>query len=258
MKTLKENIMNDPVYEKFYAALKIQLETNWFRKQSVLGDEIGISKGYMSEVVKKKKKLTFEFREKLASVCGYTYEEFLNLGERALNKGSKTGKTADRPFVVQTLEESTKNQINTEHFRAIPLDESGKLAAWSNGAEFNPYAEASSHVIVHLPELKGHARHNLVAAVVGGNSMDPIIPQGAIVVIDLDDKEFVDGKIFVCRWNDSDVYIPVIKRVRKFEKAEGFVLLSENRDYSPLLSTDEWGRLCIGRVVWMWRDILNG
>ena len=35
----------------------------------------------------------------------------------------------------------------------------------------------------------------------------------------------------------------------------GFVLFSDNPNYPPVLSPLDWNRLCVGRVVWMWRDV---
>ena len=43
-------------------------------------------------------------------------------------------------------------------------------------------------VVVYKPELKGRSRHNLAAIKVGGDSMEPTITKGSIVVVDLSDK----------------------------------------------------------------------
>ena len=87
--------------------------------------------------------------------------------------------------------------------------------------------------------------------------MWPVIPEGAIVVIDLNDREFVDKKIYAVREPDSDPPIATIKRVRKADQSQfkGFALMSENREYLPWMVKDDWPDLVIGRVVWMWRSL---
>jgi len=67
-------------------------------------------------------------------------------------------------------------------------------------------------VIVYKPELQGHAKHDLRALRVGGDSMKPTIVKGAIIVVDLNDKEFAERKIFVVRTADM---IAAVKKSRK-------------------------------------------
>jgi phage repressor protein C with HTH and peptisase S24 domain len=47
--------------------------------------------------------------------------------------------------------------------------------------------------------------------------------------------------------------IAAVKRIRRSE--QGFVILSENREYLPEITTLDWPDLCVGRVVWMWRSL---
>jgi phage repressor protein C with HTH and peptisase S24 domain len=83
--------------------------------------------------------------------------------------------------------------------------------------------------------------------------MEPTITKGSIVVVDLSDKEQIEGKVFVVNTPESSNDMASIKRVQKWEK--GFVLLSDNSGYPPVLSHLDWNRLCVGKVVWMWRDV---
>jgi phage repressor protein C with HTH and peptisase S24 domain len=83
--------------------------------------------------------------------------------------------------------------------------------------------------------------------------MEPTITKGSIVVMDLSDKEQVEGKVFVVNTPDSGVDMASIKRIQKWEK--GFVLLSDNPTTRRFNLPLDWNRLCVGRVVWMWRDV---
>jgi len=83
--------------------------------------------------------------------------------------------------------------------------------------------------------------------------MEPTITKGSIVVVDLSDKEQVEGKVFVVNTPESGIDMASVKRIQKWEK--GFVMLSDNTKYPPVLSPLDWNRLCVGRVVWMWRNV---
>ena len=150
---------------------------------------------------------------------------------------------------------SDKDILNgfADDYRGIPLYESGKLAAAINGVTFDPYETPASMVVVYKPEHRGCSKHNLAALKVGGDSMEPMIINGSIVVVDLSDKEHYDGKVFVVNTPEGGVDIASVKQVRKWEDC--FLLLSDNHKYPPVPSRLDWDMLCVGRVVWMWRDI---
>jgi phage repressor protein C with HTH and peptisase S24 domain len=93
-------------------------------------------------------------------------------------------------FIVQVKSQTDKDILNgaADHYRGIPLFESGKLAAGVSSVEFYSFESPATMVVVYKPELKGRSRHNLAAIKVGGDSMEPTITKGSIVVVDLSDK----------------------------------------------------------------------
>lgn len=102
------------------------LTTSWHRKQSTLGQEAGISRGFMSEVVKGKKKLTFEKRQKIAELCGYSYDNFIQHGKQIVD--DSTGNASDQqkpiPFdpaiqILQEALEETGVKINNKQKQAV-------------------------------------------------------------------------------------------------------------------------------------------
>ena len=74
-------------------------------------------------------------------------------------------------------------------------------------------------------------------------------------MIDLSDKEESRGKIFAVNTPDAGLDTVSIKRVIRWK--HGFILVSDNKDVDPEPTELDWNRLCVGRVVWMWRDIRN-
>jgi phage repressor protein C with HTH and peptisase S24 domain len=121
-------------------------------------------------------------------------------------------------FIVQVKSQTDKDILNgaADHYRGIPLYESGKLAAGVSSVEFYSFESPASMVVVYKPELKGHPRHNLAAIKVGGGSK-PTITKGSIVVVYLSDKMQVEGKVFVVNTPESGLDMTYIKRIQKSE-----------------------------------------
>lgn len=218
---------------------------------------------YFSDLIKgKKPAATKDTQEKIAKAAGYKYEDFLNLAPRRRSQKQRPQRSPEQNLVVEVINGFEKLHLEerADHYRGVPLYESGKLAAFSGGYTFNENEIPEATVVVYRPELHGRVSHDLRALRVGGNSMEPIIPEGSIVIVDLNDRECIDKKFYVVRDpRDPDPSNPVsmVKRVRKVEqeKFQGFALVSENRDHLPIVTDAEWNSLVIGRVVWMWRSL---
>jgi len=76
-----------------------------------------------------------------------------------------------------------------------------------------------------------------------GDFREPIIPKGSIVVVDLDDKEHIEEKIYCVNIPEGGIDIAAIKRIRIWEKGKGFVLISENYMYP--INPIRTGRSCV-------------
>ena len=254
--TLLMGIEMEPT-EMFRSSLRYMLENSGC-SQADLARTLGVAPQRINDYLKCRVNLSELKRQEASNFFDMTYLEMLTLGHRL--ETSKKTKKEPSPLIVQTRtgKEQALLEKNAANYRGVPLMESGKLAAWSNGSAFNIYEKVDSEMIVYLPELGHHANHNLVGARVGGDSMEPVIPKDSIVIVDLDDREFADNKTYVININEGGVDLAVIKRVRKAEESKGFVLLSENpKDLPRIVVESDWLRLCIGRVIWMWRSF-NG
>ena len=160
-----------------------------------------------------------------------------------------------RPLVVVVSDVQGRQVIEgrEEDYRGVPLYESGRLAAGRKGLFFDPREIPSSTVIVYRPELGHHARNNLAALRVGGDSMEPTVPEGSIVVMDMTDRAFKAGGIFVVNQPDGGESVAAVKRIDKW--ARGFTLISDNPRHPPIPVESDWPDLCVGRVIWMWRSM---
>jgi len=247
----------EQIYSCFFKALEALVKKGGRGTQNVLAIGSDRSEAYISQILKGRRKASFDTQIAIANALNTTYENMLALGRQLIEGTTPEAESPpdEHPLVVNVNSDHEQEflQKQAEHYRGIPLYESGKLAAGINGLAFDPYEEPASTVIVYGQELCGRLKHNLKALRVGGDSMEPVIPKGSIVVVDLNDREYVDKKIYVVRNDTNETPIGAVKRVRKMNSS--FVLLSENREYLPEITELDWPDLCVGRVVWMWRSL---
>ncbi|MBI5593503.1 MAG: S24 family peptidase [Deltaproteobacteria bacterium] len=249
-------------YDCFVATLKYWLDKKGRGAQNFLSIEAGVSQTLLSLILNPKtsKRAGIDSQEAIIKAAGFkNYEDAIRFGRSLIETGNppKPPSPPDHNLIVHVNSQQYKDVVNgtADDYQGIPLYESGRLAAGVNGIEFDPYQSPTSVVVVYKPELQGRSRHRLAAIKVGGDSMEPTIIKGSIVVVDLSDREQVEGKVFVVNTPEGDMDMASIKRIKKWEK--GFVLLSDNTNYPLELSPLDWNRLCVGRIVWMWRDISN-
>lgn len=104
---------------------------------------------------------------------------------------------------------------------------------------------------IHRRTLKKKNPRDLICTFVKGDSMEPILRNGAIVCIDLkarpEGKKVPAGSIWAVRKDDGVV-------VKHLQLADGaIVLISANSNYPPeVVSNPE---AIIGRVVWAWQSL---
>ena len=117
-------------------------------------------------------------------------------------------------------------------------------------------AADSSPVVVYGPALKGHAPDNLQAFRVGGDSMEPLIADGGIVLADIrynEPKHLTRKKqVFVVCLNREDEECSV-KYLNWGVKDESVLVQSANDFYEAEVRRVE-DIIIIGRVIWAWRE----
>ena len=243
-------------HDFFRAGLK-NLRDKHSMKQIELAEKAGVDRGVVSHIETGRRTASDSAQWLLAGVFGLTPEQLIEHGQYILENilPEEVPEPAPRPFQIFVNDPEDRKIIEStvENYRGIPLYVSGRLSAGSNGLYFDDNEYPESEVIVFRPELGHRSKHNLVAVRVGGKSMNPTIPEQSIIVVDMDDREFVNRKIFcVNDPDDSGQWVSAVKRVQRWEK--GFVLISDNSEVPPKVVGLDWPDLCVGRVIWMWRN----
>lgn len=186
---------------------------------------------------------------KIAAALGYPgrqYEDFLDIG-RAIVDG--------RPVPEPPCDYLSNSELNDRGFIAVPFSADMKLAAGCGGTI--PYTddERSSPVIIHGPTLKRRNARGLQAFQVGGDSMEPVIAAGGLVIADTsqnDLRQIKDGALYVLCWDLHDGECAV-KILRWAEKGRLLSIESANPFYAPVFkSVDDI--ILVGRVIWSCRE----
>ncbi|EJX5614654.1 LexA family transcriptional regulator [Vibrio parahaemolyticus] len=117
----------------------------------------------------------------------------------------------------------------------------------SAGSGFVNHHEECLLISSHLIPLPSSVNfQNIIALKVDGDSMEPLISDMAIVLIDTSDKRIVDGKIYVYKQED-------ILRVKRLEySVNGLIIKSINPEYADEKVTHQlFDSFCvIGRVLY--------
>ncbi|MBA2882970.1 phage repressor protein C with HTH and peptisase S24 domain [Desulfosalsimonas propionicica] len=79
------------------------------------------------------------------------------------------------------------------------------------------------------------------------------------MIVDLNDKKFVDRQIYVVRDPNSEPPTAIVRRICKADQKhfKGLALVSENPEYLPEMTELDWHELIVGRAVWLWRSLEN-
>lgn len=185
-------------------------------------------------------------RRAMAAFFNVEYDLALEIG-RALLEG-RTPPEPEPRFL-------NADEMSERGFFAVPFSSDMKLAAGGGGTIPITDDESTSAVIVHGPSLGLHNSKNLQAFRVGGDSMDPLIAEGGLVLADLkhnDVRHLINGGIYVLCWDLGDGECAV-KRLKWETKGKKLFILSENKFYDPITRHVDEVKL-IGLVIWSWRE----
>ena len=123
----------------------------------------------------------------------------------------------------------------------VPFAEDVRAAAGSGAIVF----EEAADMKVELPRSvlpRWVSTRGLICIRAAGDSMEPTLSDGHLILLDRSQIEPIDNKVFVIHTDDG----LVVKRVR--ETDEGWMITSDNPAYKSR-HVGEWDRT-VGRVAW--------
>jgi hypothetical protein len=214
-----------------------------------LGNLVGVGSAYIGKLINGTNVGPETIRRKIAHVLGYNYENFLDRG-RAIIEGKNPDSLDEDPDGL------TGDELRERGFITVPFSDNMKLAAGSGGTIPITDDVGRSKIIVHAQSLGRTSHRNLQAFMVGGDSMEPLIAQGGIVLADISENQpqrLKEGKIYVLCWDIQEGECAV-KFIRWAERNKSVIISSPSNElYPPIVRKIDEINL-IGRVIWAWRD----
>ena len=185
------------------------------------------------------------------------HNKFININPHKRGESIKTGK----PTPDLTPHTLTDSELADRGFLTVPFSTTMKLAAGNGGTSRN-YIEIdedadTSNIIIHGPTLGVHNANHLQAFRVDGDSMEPLIAQGGIVLVDktitrLDDDRFREGGIYMLCWEDDGLC--AVKRLRWAELGKLVAIESANPSTPTIFKKTKEIHQLIGKIIWAWRE----
>ena len=210
--------------------------------QAALASRTDISTSHINDILKGRRGGTEEKRRALAAALGYPghfYEDFMGLG-RAILDG--------RPIPEPSAGCLSEAGLTAAGCFQVPLERADRLAG---GLRARKTEEAAS-IVVHGPSLSRKSGRHLLAFLVGGDNMEPLIAKGSLVVADLTQnraENLREGSVYVISYDEEGA----VKYLRWAEKGRLLAMESENKFYKPVFRKVREVTL-IGRVIWSCRE----
>lgn len=190
-------------------------------------------------------------QDELASLTGYTHRSSIGKIENgqvdlpqskiALFANALNTTPQELMGLGEELTEIPLDNIIFDDY--FPLHYSSNLSAGS----FEELLEHEPDSVVYVPIIFQNKRKRLIAFKVNGTSMDNIIADGSIVVVEHNDSlEYKDGTVIVAYCDG----MATVKRLLK--QGDSIMLMPDSKDksHTPIVIHEDKQVYVIGRVIW--------
>lgn len=235
--------------KKFNAALVWLLKQKGRGAQADLCRKTGINSGYLSTIVNGGR-ASDKAAELISSHLGYRYEDMLALGRWILEgkdpeEWSPAGHGQIEWGNVEWVDEPTA--ADPGEFIAVPKYKA-RLSGGHGSLLDSDMIEANLMFRRDFLARRGDPSNMALFEVIG-DSMEPFIYHGDVVLVDRSQSDIIDGKAYAFR-EDNTVKVKRLSRQGKI-----VIAASENaRLYQPYpVDTDSF--TLIGRVIWIGHEV---
>ncbi|MFU2210496.1 LexA family transcriptional regulator [Solidesulfovibrio sp. C21] len=239
--------------------------------QAELAAFVGVSQGYVSKILSGKQMPKPGLRRRFAAFFELSYEEMLALGRDRLENqaylpegegarryhvreplyggetpGRPAASGADNAALKSRLRDIRAREMHQLHYTEVPLRE-------ATGSMGGGSTETGDRTLTYLSfrtewiRSKGNPEYMTVIRAFG-DSMDPTIADGSVVLIDEGRRQFVKNKIYYLRYN-GQMYI------KRLVERDGQLAIASDNDLNMLLVSDADDFEIIGRCIWTAKDL---
>lgn len=233
--------------------------------QGAMAAFVGVSQGYVSKILAGKQAPKPALRRRFAAFFKLSYEEMVALGrdrvEAADYQDALTGSRRcqvsephygtgpngpDHAALRTMLRDIRAREAHQFYYTEVPLRE-------ATGSMGGGSTETGSRALTYLSfrtewiRAKGNPE-NMTVIRAFGDSMDPTIADGSVVLIDEGRRQFVRNKIYYLRYN-GQMYI------KRLVERDGQLAIVSDNDPNAYLVSDADDFEIIGRCIWAAREL---
>lgn len=195
--------------------LKSFLDKKGF-KLEYAADEIGVSFGLLGHYINGRRSPSYKFLQKF-----YKAFNIDNLEQKRIMELVEIDKL---PSEMKTL----KNQLES-NTRPLTEDDFIEMPVRAKASAGNGYINFEETLYTKLIR-RGSFCQDCYLIEVAGNSMEPLIADGAFVIVDPHQTEYIANKIYVVKIGEETF----VKRILIKEEAQVMILKSINPDYDDV------------------------
>ncbi|KHK00429.1 XRE family transcriptional regulator [Desulfovibrio sp. TomC] len=256
--------------QQFWKAL-VELTAEEEANQGELAAFVGVSQGYVSKILAGKQVPKAKLRRRFAEFFELPYEDLLTLGRQRLEampypaEGPATrrfhvrepayggsdgaggrGTGAEHAALRSILRDLRSRETRESVYTEVPLREA--TASMGGGS-----TETGDRTLTYLSfrtdwiRSKGNPEY-MTAIRAFGDSMEPTITDGSVVLIDEGRRQFVKNKVYYLRHN-GQMYI------KRLVDVGGQLGIVSDSDANILLVSDADDFEIIGRCIWTAREL---
>jgi len=236
------------INEIFRAALNCCLDERGRNAQADLARSLEISLKTINGIKQGRRGTKEQKKRAIAAYFGYfehQFEDFLDRGRARL---------AGRPIPEPPAQYASEPDMAAAGYFKVPLERTDRLGAGAVHALGLVKPEGSDSLVVHSSIIGRQNGSHLRGYVVGGDSMEPLIADGGIVVADLARNRadnLREGAAYVINYDEEGP--GAVKYLRWAEKGKRLALESENKFYKTVYRKIREVTL-IGQVIWSCRE----
>jgi SOS-response transcriptional repressor LexA len=233
--------------------------------QAAMAAFVGVSQGYVSKILTGKQVPKPGLRRRFATFFKLSYEEMMALGRdrtetdvfrdepgssrRCLVREPLYGggqANPDQAVLRSMLRDIRAREAHQLYYTEVPLRE-------ATGSMGGGSTETGDRTLTYLSfrtewiRAKGNPE-NMTVIRAFGDSMDPTIADGSVVLVDEGRRQVVKNKIFYLRYN-GQMYI------KRLVERQGHLAIVSDNDPNVYLVSDADDFEIIGRCVWTAREL---
>jgi len=233
--------------------------------QGALAAFVGVSQGYVSKILTGKQAPKTALRRRFAAFFKLEYEDMVALGrerteaadyqEETTEKGrcqvreplyGGGGSGAEHAALRAMLRDIRAREAHHIYYTEVPLRE-------ATGSMGGGSTETGDRTLTYLSfrtewiRSKGNPE-NMTVIRAFGDSMDPTIADGSVVLIDEGRRQFVKNKIYYLRYN-GQMYI------KRLVERDGHLAIVADNNPNVYLVSDADDFEIIGRCIWAAREL---